>query len=150
MPQIGKSLDACNACSVQVGFELQRLQADLEEVPLTDVACLEPGFCDLQGLAKAGKIFGGELQVRPGQECCNELLSYVECQCALCVGHLRACDLCSVLCRLFAPLSFLAAFEQIPDTKVILLSLVKVFHGEGTWSEDGQELRVPLQHRIRP
>jgi hypothetical protein len=125
-------------------FRLPELLKGQNVVRAGLVAC----FADIYGFAKALQCLGGKIKVGFGKLRVNELLRHGEDEVPFGVTHLKARDLRLIPGCLETSLAFAAPFEQVSDSKVVLLRLIEVIGSEQTRIKNWKELRITLQHGI--
>ena len=111
-----------------------------------------PGFelrlADIDRLLEALQVLERELQSGFRQQNADELLANVESQGSFGVGDLGAGDGRLIAGSLQTPLPFVAAFEQVSDPNIELLSLIQIVAGKILRTEKWDELAVSSQSRI--
>jgi hypothetical protein len=121
---------------------LQKLQLDLEIVAFTDVSRLELCLTDVYGLLKAFEILQRKLQSRSREQYADELLSYIECQCAFGIANLSTCYRCLITSGLKTPLTLVTTFKEVSDPNIELLNIVQIIPGKILRTEERDELGI--------
>src|SRR5579859_6785056 len=132
-----------------IALELQKLKLDFEQVPFAHIAGFEAGLADVDGLLEAVEVLLREVKCGLCQQRTDELLRDVECERSFVVRDGGSRDGGLVPGGLEPVLAFFSDLKEVADTDVELGVVREIVRREIARLEDGKELRVPGQYRVR-